>query len=108
MGVDKMSATTNNYVVNFSSAHLLELSAPFFYSYVGGSVPMIEVQAVVFKKNFGKYMALALEEEIAVIKKGKVMFYTRPPRLEALKEYDDLVGCLPSDASIGEDSDERG
>lgn len=69
---------------------------------------MKTITATEFKRNFGRYAVLAQHEELVVMKKGKVMFKTFPPKAEAVKEFESLLNILPHDATIGVDPNERG
>ena len=59
------------------------------------------------KNNFGKYVELGQQEEIEVVKRGKVIFRIVPERLKLVKEAKKFIGILPKGTTIGVDPDER-
>lgn len=69
---------------------------------------MFRITTTEFKNNYGHYIELAEKETIEVTKRGVVIFTMVPKRLELGDWLRSFFGCLPSDASIGCDPDERG
>lgn len=52
---------------------------------------MCTITATEFKTNFGKYLALASKEEIAITKNGKIIATMTPPKHDALEDF--LESC---------------
>ena len=50
-------------------------------------------------------MILGQTEEIEVTNRGKVVFYITPEKYKLLKEFDEMVGCLPKEAYDDKDID---
>lgn len=48
---------------------------------------MCTITATEFKTNFGKYLALASKEEIAITKNGKVIATMNPPKNDPLEHF---------------------
>ena len=69
---------------------------------------MCRITTTEFKNNYGHYIELAEKETIEVTKRGIVIFTMVPKRFELGERLKSFFGCLPEDASIGVDPDERG
>ena len=66
---------------------------------------MCTITATELKKNLGKYMILGQTEEIEVTNRGKIVFYITPERYKYLREFDEMIGCLPKEAYDDNDID---
>lgn len=66
---------------------------------------MLTITAKEFEENFDKYFTIGQEEEIEVTNRGKVVFYITPEKYKLLKEFDEMVGCLPREAYYDTDID---
>lgn len=69
---------------------------------------MCIITATEFKKHFGKYSELAKNEEIIVTSFGKAIFKLIPANSGKVSMAKSLIGILPTNATIGEDENERG
>lgn len=68
---------------------------------------MRQVTTTEFKNNFGKYIEMAQNEEVEIVKRGRVIIIMIPERFKLLEEAKKFIGILPKGASIGVDPDER-
>ena len=66
---------------------------------------MCEITATELKRNFGKYMLLGQEEEIAVTHRGKVIFTIVPKKMELINRWNNIFGMLPKEALDDDDID---
>lgn len=58
------------------------------------------VTATEFKTNFGKYLAMAAQQDIFIMKNGKTVAKLTNPAVDKVAVLDSLVGILPSDAEV--------
>ena len=65
------------------------------------------VTATEFKNNFGKYLSIALKEEVIITKNGRASFKLIPYQPQATSEVESLFGILPSDVNEKEILAER-
>lgn len=56
------------------------------------------ITATEFKTNFGKYLALALHQDIYITKNGKNIAKLTSPAADKAAVLDSLVGIIPSDS----------
>lgn len=69
---------------------------------------MIGITVREFKKNLARYIKMAENERIEVTRSGDTIFVMIPKREELGEKLSPFFGCLPADATIGEDPYERG
>ena len=62
---------------------------------------MRTVSSTEFRNNFAKYSAIAEKEEIAVTRRGIVIFRIFPEAVKQIAEAQSFFNLLPPDASIG-------
>jgi prevent-host-death family protein len=65
------------------------------------------VSATEFKNNLGKYLTLALKEDIFITKNGKKIAKLTSPTQDKIEMARSLFGILPEDASIEQVREER-
>ena len=56
------------------------------------------ISATEFKTNFGKYLAMASEQDIYIMKNGKNVAKLTRPVVDKVAVLDALVGIIPPDA----------
>ena len=56
------------------------------------------VTATEFKTNFGKYLAMAAQHDIFIMKNGKSVAKLTRPVVDKVAVLDSLVGIIPADA----------
>ncbi len=56
------------------------------------------ITATEFKTNFGKYLALALHQDIYITKNGKNIAKLTSPTTDKAAVLDSLVGIIPADS----------
>ncbi len=59
------------------------------------------------KKNMGKYLALAANEDIIITKNGKVIAKLTSVTEDKVSIVESLIGVLPSETSLEEAREER-
>lgn len=60
------------------------------------------VTATEFKTNLGKYLELAVAQDIFITKNGKNIARLTSPSINKLSVLDNLVGIVPQDDSLDE------
>ncbi|HVJ49274.1 type II toxin-antitoxin system prevent-host-death family antitoxin [Desulfitobacterium sp.] len=65
------------------------------------------ITATEFKKNIGKYLTLASEEEIIITKNGKGIAKLTQVNEDKVEVAKSLFGILPCDASLEQAREER-
>ncbi len=65
------------------------------------------ISATELKKNMGKYLALAANEDIIITKNGKVIAKLTSVTEDKVSMVESLIGLLPSEASLEEAREER-
>lgn len=60
------------------------------------------VTATEFKTNLGKYLELAVSQDIFITKNGKNIARLTSPSVNKLAVLDDLVGIVPQDDGLDE------
>jgi prevent-host-death family protein len=65
------------------------------------------VSATELKNNLGKYLALALKEDIYITKNGKKIARLTSPTQGKIEMAKSLFGILPQDASLEQVREER-
>ena len=67
------------------------------------------INATDLKKNLGKYLDLAKEQDIYITKNGKNIAKLSNPNIDPKKEFHKLVGIIPNDfdMTLDEIRDER-
>lgn len=60
------------------------------------------VTATEFKTNLGKYLELAVAQDIFITKNGKNIARLTSPSINKLTVLDNLVGIVPQDDSLDE------
>lgn len=60
------------------------------------------VTATEFKTNLGKYLELAVTQDIFITKNGKNIARLTSPSVNKLSVLDNLVGIVPQDESLDE------
>lgn len=61
------------------------------------------VTATEFKLNLGRYLALAMTQDIFISKNGKCIASLTTPKVDKISILDNLVGIIPSDENTDED-----
>ena len=56
------------------------------------------ITATEFKMNFGKYLAMAAQQDIFIVKNGKSVAKLTRPVVDKVAVLDSLVGIIPADA----------
>ena len=64
------------------------------------------ITATELKKNLGKYLSLAENEEVFVSKNGKIIAKISSPYVDKMALIDELTGILPKDATLEEGKEE--
>ncbi|MGC7871345.1 type II toxin-antitoxin system Phd/YefM family antitoxin [Desulfosporosinus sp. SYSU MS00001] len=65
------------------------------------------ITATELKSKMGKYLEMAAEEEIIIVKNGKKVAKLIPAKEDKVEIAKSLFGILPSDASLEEARKER-
>ena len=60
------------------------------------------VTATEFKQNFGKYLEMAMKQDIFITKNGKNIARLTSPTVNKLAVLDSLVGIVPADSAMDE------
>ena len=61
------------------------------------------VTATEFKLNLGRYLALAMTQDIFISKNGNCIASLTTPEVDKISILDNLVGIIPSDENTDED-----
>lgn len=67
----------------------------------------MSITATEFKENLGKYLGLAMTEDIYITKNGKVIARLTEPFSSRVDEMKSLFGIIPADATLEEAREER-
>lgn len=67
----------------------------------------MSITATELKANLGKYLVLALTEDIFITQYGKVVAKLTSPYEERMKIADSLIGVMPEGISLEEAMEER-
>lgn len=67
----------------------------------------MSITATELKKNLGKYLAIALYEDVIILKNGKPQAVLSNPYKEKTDYLHSLKGCIPCDMTYEELMDER-
>lgn len=67
----------------------------------------MSITATELKNNLGKYLELALVEDIVILKNGKPQAVLSSPRKSKKSDILSLRGCIPCDKTFEELMDER-
>lgn len=67
----------------------------------------MSITATELKINLGKYLQLALTQDIYITKNGKVIAKLTNPNEERVNIAKSLFGILPNDASLEKSEEER-
>lgn len=67
----------------------------------------MSITATELKNNLGKYLELALTEDIVVMKNGKAQAVISSPYKTKVEILKSLRGCIPNDRTFEELMDER-
>lgn len=62
------------------------------------------VTATEFKTNLGKYLEMAMKQDIFITKNGKNIARLTSPTVNKLAVLDSLAGIVPKDSAMDEDS----
>ena len=62
------------------------------------------VTATEFKTNLGKYLEMAMSQDIFITKNGKSIARLTSPAVNKLALLDDLVGIAPKDQAMDENT----
>lgn len=62
------------------------------------------VTATEFKTNLGKYLEMAVSQDILITKNGKNIARLTSPVINKLELLDDLVGIIPQDQAMDENT----
>ena len=62
------------------------------------------VTATEFKNNLGKYLEMAMSQDIFITKNGKNIARLTSPAVNKLALLDDLVGIIPESQTMDEDT----
>ena len=62
------------------------------------------VTATEFKNNLGKYLEMAMSQDIFITKNGKSIARLTSPTVDKLALLDDLVGIIPEDPATDENT----
>ena len=62
------------------------------------------VTATEFKTNLGKYLEMATSQDIFITKNGKSIARLTSPAVDKLALLDDLVGIVPEDRTMDENT----
>ena len=60
------------------------------------------VTATEFKQNLGKYLEMAMKQDIFITKNGKNIARLTSPTVNKLAVLDSLVGIVPADSAMDE------
>ena len=60
------------------------------------------VTATEFKQNFGKYLEMAMKQDIFITKNGKNIARLTSPAVNKLAVLDSLVGIVPEESAMNE------
>ena len=63
------------------------------------------VTATEFKTNLGKYLEMAMKQDIFITKNGKNIARLTSPTVNKLAVLDSLVGIVPADSAMDEKTD---
>lgn len=67
----------------------------------------MSITATELKTNLGKYLQLALTQDIYITKNGKVIAKLTNPNEDRVNIAKSLFGILPNDASLDKSEEER-
>ena len=67
----------------------------------------MSITATEFKENLGKYLSLAMTEDIYISKNGKVIARLTEPYSSKVEDVKSLFGIIPDDITPEEARDER-
>lgn len=67
----------------------------------------MSITATEFKKNLGKYLAIAMNEDVIITKNGKAILVLSSLYKEKIATVDSLFGSVPSTMTEKEIRDER-
>lgn len=67
----------------------------------------MSITATEFKKNFGKYLTLAMNEDVIITKNGKAILVLSSIYKEKVATVDALFGSVPSSMTEEEIEEER-
>ena len=62
------------------------------------------VTATEFKTNLGKYLEMAMSQDIFITKNGKSIARLTSPAINKLAVLDDLIGIIPEDQAMDENT----
>ena len=62
------------------------------------------VTATEFKTNLAKYLEMAMNQDIFITKNGKSIARLTSPTADKLAVLDSLVGIIPKDSSLSEET----
>ena len=62
------------------------------------------VTATEFKSNLGKYLEMAMKQDILITKNGKNIARLTSPTVNKLAVLDSLVGVIPKDHTLDEET----
>ena len=62
------------------------------------------ITATEFKTNLGKYLEMAIKQDILITKNGKSIARLTSPAVNKLSVLDSLVGVVPSDSTVDEET----
>ena len=70
--------------------------------YIMKEAHIVIVTATEFKTNLGKYLEMAMKQDIFITKNGKNIARLTSPTVNKLAVLDSLVGIVPADSAIDE------
>ncbi len=62
------------------------------------------ITATELKNNLGRYLEMAADREIIILKNGKQIARLTSPKVNKIEILKSLVGTIPSDVEIDEDA----
>ena len=70
--------------------------------YIMKEAHIVIVTATEFKTNLGKYLEMAMKQDIFITKNGKNIARLTSPTVNKLAVLDSLVGIVPADSAMDE------